>query len=315
MVKHICPKCLKEFKRKVDLIYHTDKKKKPCIQIPQNPPESPQNPPEIPQNPPKYVKNFGENSKFYCNFCNSSFKRKDHLKRHIDNRCKIKKQIDEEENNKEELKRELENQSKQIEELKKKLFEIENNKNSSQIKNQQNIQTQNNNCNNNIVNNIIVPYGSELDKIELGEVLNQMLTYNFKDILPNMAKHIYLNKDKPQNKNFRVLDLARNKCEYYDGNKWIAGRTNDELLKMFENVNSLIIDPFGKNEIEKTLEFIRKNETLKNKYKTIITCKNYCLSLFDETDKENLEARSEILNELKLIFYNNKDEILKINLV
>ncbi len=32
MVKHICPNCSKEFKRKVDLTYHIEKKKNPCQQ-------------------------------------------------------------------------------------------------------------------------------------------------------------------------------------------------------------------------------------------------------------------------------------------
>jgi hypothetical protein len=35
--------------------------------------------------------------------------------------------------------------------------------------------------------------------------------------------------------------------------------------------------------------------------------------LYDEEDKENMENKIKVLEELKLIFFNNKDEILKLN--
>jgi hypothetical protein len=63
------------------------------------------------------------------------------------------------------------------------------------------------------------------------------------------------------------------------------------------------------------LEFIRKNKKYADKYYThIVKCNNFAKSLFDDSEKENIDKRQEILNELKLIFYSHRDEILKITL-
>jgi hypothetical protein len=140
-----------------------------------------------------------------------------------------------------------------------------------------------------------------------------LATQDFKSIIPNITKLIYINSMKPQNKNFRVVDLARNKCEFYDGKKWITGKTMDELIKIFENVNTVITDPFEEDKIYKTIKFIENNEELRKKSNWINWSKNYCLSLWDENDKENVGKRNDILNEIKLIFYNNRDEILKLD--
>ncbi len=321
MVKHICPNCSKEFKRKVDLTYHIEKKKNPCqqqisiqldnlqkfagnlqdLQILQN------------SSPIKKTKSIS------CEHCNKNFSSIYTLNRHIEANCKGKRNNEfglAEENK--QLKSQIDKQAKEIEDLKKMFAEFsKSNKRISkkQINNTNSNNTNNitqNNQNNNI--NIILPYGKELEKIELNEVLDHMLTLNFKDMLQNLVKYIYLNDAKPENKNFVVNDLARNKCQYYNGEKWITSKANDEIVKIFENANSLFTDPFDRIEIEKTIEFIRKNKKYSEKYSTILKCKNYALSLFDETDKENIEKREELLSELKFIFYSHKDEILKIKL-
>ncbi len=60
----------------------------------------------------------------------------------------------------------------------------------------------------------------------------------------------------------------------------------------------------------KTIKFIKNNEEFKKKYQWIDWSKNYCVNLFKDTDKEYTDDRNKILNELKLIFYNYKDQIL-----
>ncbi len=182
----------------------------------------------------------------------------------------------------------------EVEELKKMFFEF-----SKQNNNTQKI-------------NIILPYGKELENIKLNEVLDHMVVRDFDNMLPKLVKYIYLNKDKPQNQNFVVNDIARNKCQYYDGEKWITGKANDQILKLFENTNSLLTDPFDRPELEKTLKFINDNKKYQTRINTILENKTFAKSLFDEAEKENLDKRQEILDELKLIFYSHKDEILKI---
>jgi hypothetical protein len=110
-----------------------------------------------------------------------------------------------------------------------------------------------------------------------------------------------------------IKDYSRGgECQYYNGEKWITRKANNQLLKLFENTNSLITDPFDRPELEKTLKFINENKKYQTKINTILESKTFAKSLFDESDKENLDKRQEILDELKLIFYSHKDEILKI---
>lgn len=308
MVNHICTICQKSFSRKSDYIYHTEKKKNPCQPIITTAPIAP-------IAPDLHHENEENND---CKYCGVVFSRKFTLKRHLDGRCKKKLEL-EGLNNEDETRKENKELKKKIEELQKMFYEFtKNNKttnnkitnNTNNTDNSTNIQ--NNTQNNNI--NIILPHGKELEKIELKEVLDQMLTYDFNKMLPNLVKHIYLNKDKPENQNFVVNDMARNKCKYYNGEKWITGKANEKLLGIFENTNSLFVDPFDEPEAIKTVKFIRENKKYADKYATILKCKKYAKSLFDEWDKESMENRQKILDELKLIFYNHKEEILKIEI-
>jgi hypothetical protein len=249
-----------------------------------------------------------------CKYCGLVLSRGDAVKRHMNKYCKKKKLEDDEKNRMEEKIEELKNKMELIikQEEEKKLKEVKPDKRIVK----KNVVTNNSVINNNIVNNnnIILPHNSaELFKLDLKTIIEHLATQDFKSIIPNITKLIYINSMKPQNKNFRVVDLARNKCEFYDGKKWITGKTMDELIKIFENVNTVITDPFEEDKIYKTIKFIENNEELRKKSNWINWSKNYCLSLWDENDKENVGKRNDILNEIKLIFYNNRDEILKLD--
>ncbi len=352
MVKYICPTCSKEFKQKQHYIEHTQLRKKPCQTITQNYSKILPNTQNYSQNTQKNLQNSIENtiestdtsqnnpndeiqsiSVYDCKYCKKIFNRKYNLDRHL-NICKVKRSEDEDEiiylskdaktkdEENIELKNKIEKQNKEIEELKKLFYELaQNNKNTRKYNKK--ITNNNNTTNNNTINNtqnnnaninIILPYGKELENIKLNEVLDHLAVRDFDNLLPKLVKYIYLNKDKPENQNFVVNDIARNKCQYFDGEKWITAKANDKILKLFENTNSLITDPFDRPELEKTLKFIRENKKYESKINTIIESKNFAKSLFDETEKENLDKRQEILDELKLIFYSHRDEILKISL-
>ncbi len=311
MVTYTCKRCLKEFNKKCNYIDHTEKKKSPCQQILIQPSQILQPPSNTLQSPT-------EKPCYICEHCDTTFTRKDNLSKHLKNSCKIKKEQDEKD-------KQLKLQAIQIQELKQQmevLIQHIDKKPGKKIKTQNNITNNNNNSNtntnsnntinNNIVNNIIVAHGSEdLSKIELNTIMEHLATVDYKNIIPNMARHIYINKDKPENKNFRIVDLARNKCEYNDGKKWVAGKTNEKILKIFDNVNSMLTKPFEKDKMLKTIEFIENNPKLKKNSKFIKYSKNYCESLFDDNDKENIEKKNEVINELKYVFYNYRDEILK----
>ncbi len=316
MNKYICDICLKEFEKKFNLERHLINKKKPCkpniikihkFESKMNPNESKMNPNESKINP------IESKSKYECKHCKKCYSTSSNLHKHMKGRCKTKIEDEKE-------------KTKQIEELKKELEEIKkltkinkstknstiNNTNNST--NTTNTNSNNTNTNNIVVNNnnIILPHGSE-SKVELKSILEKLAFHNdMLTIIPNMAKQIYI--DTPENKNFRVLDLSRNKCEYYDGKKWVTGKTDDKIIKVFENVNNVLTAPFDKENLIKTLKFIENNAELKEKNKWITFSKGYCLSLYDESDPENIENKKKIINELKHIFFNYKDEILKIDI-
>ena len=171
-----------------------------------------------------------------------------------------------------------------------------------------------NNQSNTINNTIILAHGKEdLSKIELEAIMGYMSTFKHREIIPNITKYVYLNDKKPENKNFCVVDTARNKCKYFDGTKWVIGKTNDKVNKIFDNMHNMLTEPFEKENINKTIEFIKKYPKKFNE-KWIKISNTYLKSLYDEDDKENMENKLKVLEELKLIFFNNKDEILKIKL-
>ncbi len=314
MVLYTCENCQKQFNKKCNYIDHVEKKKKPCQPNIPKYSEPFQNIPKkseidsISSSSSEKISNINE-----CDYCKKIFSTGFNLNKHLKNSCKIKKQKDEESFKQNELlmaqmlelKKLLEHQTKEIEEIKRKQPV-----NKLVINNNTNNTVNAGNTNNNI--NLMAHGKEDFSKIELKSILDCLCNENFQDIVPNMVKHIYIDKTYPEFHNFKVLDLARNKSEYYNGKDWVVGKADDGLIKIFENVNTALIEPFDKDNIDKTIKFIRNNEELKNKYKWIDWSKNYCRNLFKDTDKEYVEDRNKILNELKLIFYNNREEILKI---
>jgi hypothetical protein len=135
MVIYTCQTCNKEFNKKSNFISHTENKKKPCapfVKINQNLPKLTkinQKSQNLAQKISKSENNDVSNISNYCNYCNKIFTNIYTLKRHLDNRCKVKK--DDEENKKnifelliEKEKLEKENLKNEMNELKKKLEDL-----------------------------------------------------------------------------------------------------------------------------------------------------------------------------------------------
>lgn len=116
MVKHQCNRCLKIFIRKNDLIYHLEKKKKPCQHIIN----------DYINNIPNIPKNEEKSTKSTCNDCGKSFSTKFNLNKHIKLRCKGKKESNQNNKLNLEVYLQLQNDNKKLfEEIKeiKKLYE------------------------------------------------------------------------------------------------------------------------------------------------------------------------------------------------
>ncbi len=228
----------------------------------------------------------------------------------------MKQEMDKIKEENKEIKEENKEIKEENKEMKEKMSKIDRKNITKNINNNNNTtnNTNSHNTQNNTINNtIIVAHGKEeLDKIELETIMKCLSTIKYREIVPNMAKHVYINDKKPENKNFCVVDMARNKCKYYDGNKWMTGKTTDKVNRIFDSLHTLLTDPFEKENINKTIEFIKANPKRFNE-KWIKLSNTWLQSLYDEEDKENIENKLKILDEIKLIFYNNKDEILKTN--
>jgi hypothetical protein len=114
MKEYICPKCNKIFEKKSHLDDHMkkkiscDKNKKRQItkKLPPNPSDLPPNSSDLPPNPSDLPPNSFENVQVddiledkinrKCYYCHQSFTRKDNLIRHMNERCKIKGELEDE---------------------------------------------------------------------------------------------------------------------------------------------------------------------------------------------------------------------------
>jgi len=270
MVIYTCLNCNKQFNRKCNFIAHTETKKKPCKQKSKNSSELLQAPPDCSDlkiNNNKYFETIDVKNIYKCAKCNSIFKKKFNLERHINGRCisnKLKEnnqvnidELDIDDKTKMILSLLLNQNKKLIKELKEEMEEKICKINKKTINN--NINTQNNQ-NNTINNNVILAHGKEdLSKIDLETIMKCMSTIKHREIIPSITKHVYLNDEKPENKNFCVVDMARNKCKYYNGKKWLVGRTTERIDKIFDSIHNILTDPFEKERINKTIEFIKAN--------------------------------------------------------
>ncbi len=273
MVIYTCEKCNKQFKQKGHLAEHLNKKK-PCHKITIINQILP-NITEINQNKNILVNDDNDCS---CDYCGKLFVNIYSLKRHIDNRCKIKKEDDENKQNifnlllekeqlleKEKIINNLQNkvdeQQKEMSELKTQLQNL-----TKSIKELSNKTTVVNNNYGNI-NNIVVPtdklskFGKEdLNKISQQEFLkirNQQGIAIFKEC----AKLIYNNK--PFNRTVYVTDHSRKKAMIWDGRDWILSDLDEVINIMREKIRDLYNLKLGDIEDER---IIKDFETRIQKY-------------------------------------------------
>jgi DNA-directed RNA polymerase subunit RPC12/RpoP len=227
---------------------------------------------------------------FACIYCDKKFNRKDNQTRHINNHCKVKKNLDEEKEkifklllekdniiNKKDT--ELDKKNKENEELKKLIKEQNakiNNQNKKinkileniEIKNIKNIN--NGTINNNINNIIITPdkllkFGLEdLSKID-NKLFNNVLKTTGKDCFIECAKNIYNNPMVPQNQNIYLSDISRNKFLAYDGKNWKL----ENKIKVLTDITDKIREYIDMNEDELKEKFQNKKfkENFSNKLK------------------------------------------------
>lgn len=330
MTIYTCPKCKKEFNRKCNYDYHLNNKKRPCIsnKIILSTKNSilclnTENKIKIPVE--KYVSNVNENisndllfkkidnmlntnssnneNDTVCMYCDAIFSRNDNLQRHMKERCKSKKYIDELEKLKEKLNLlsgSYQNLEKENENLKKENNELKNsNHQVTNIQNTFNNTNNINNINNGIINNNnvnikLVQFGSEnIDDLDIKEALDIYMKSTGGNIISNMLKFVNLNEKYPQNHNICMTDLSRELVKIFNGKQFIIKKfknaKGDILCKVIKNTYKLVDKIENNNSIKKTADVKKK-----------MKINNVSLKLIDDYSAEDI-VREEIREKEKLL--------------
>lgn len=342
MVLHVCEKCNKEFNKKSNYLTHVNKKK-PCNK---NLPKNIEITSNLHKNPLKTIKkaenleNSYVNSDLACKYCKKLFSRKDSLKNHF-NRCKVKKQ---DENEKDLIFKQLlekDDQIKLLIEQNKKLFEqnkeiVNKNeilakklqKNNKAVKNIQNIQNTQNNTTNIKDSNIniqVIQFGKEdlnkIDKKHYLKIFNNIRSNGYK-FFTDIVKSIHFNPNHPEFQNIYISDINRNKCMIYDGENW-------QLLYLDKenNIISEIVDKTVdySREVNNIIKKKHKTEFVKDRVKNIDKYLNMCdnnhiQDLNDEYEenpnnktkkdiKRCKDFKDSVEDNVKLLLYNEKNTI------
>ena len=255
---------------------------------------------EIHQNPPN-------STNLTCNYCFKTFSRSDSLNRHLDDRCKVKKESD---NEKEvifnRLIAKMEKQEKELKNLKAHNNKLENEIKSLKDNNIQNINSNNNsnnrnihnnttnntntvNSNNTINNNVfqLVAFGQEDLTSISDKIYEQIIKKGFQSV-PNFVRYVHFNKNKPENHNIYISNMRDNYVMVFDGNKWTLNNRNDILTQLIDDKKYCLIDKF--DEIMDTLDPIAIR-----KFKRFL----------EQHDEDQIIKNMK--KDLVLVLYNNKD--------
>ncbi len=275
MVIHTCQTCFKEFTKKSTYTDHINKKI-PCVA----PKIINQTNPKLTKNTTKKADLVNENNievNCQCDYCDKTFFNIYSLKRHLDGRCKVKKEDDINKDNifkllleKEELikteRKEKEKEKAINNELKTKVddLQIKLDELTKTIKELTNKTIKNINkgvINKGVINNITITseqlskFGKEdLSKITQQEFLkirNQQGIAIFKEC----AKLIYNNK--PFNRTVYVADHSRKKAMIWSGKDWILSDIDEVIYTVKEKIRdfySINLDNLEDEKIIKDFE-------------------------------------------------------------
>jgi uncharacterized C2H2 Zn-finger protein len=248
---------------------------------------------------------------FKCNYCNKSFTRNYTLQRHLRDRCKIKKQHDDEKEEifqklieqMEEQNKMMEEQSKEIrqikeenQKLKSKLNSINGDNNTMDCSKTTNKNVQNNT--NNTINNIdnsqkiqnnikLVAFGEEDLSYITNSICKQILHKGFRSV-PVLIKYTHFNENKPEQHNVYISNMRDSHAMIYDGKQW-------KLMDRTEAVDQLIHD----NKYYLVEKFEELFEELDP-----VTIKKFNRFV---NQSENDEILNGLKRDIKYMLYNNKN--------
>jgi len=272
MVLYTCIKCNFKFTRKSTYTDHLNRKNpcKPNIIITT---ENPQKTTENQQNynilPPE-IHNLTVNDAICCDFCKKIFTRKDALKRHLDQSCKLKKEKETMEATMLIKIAELEEKNKKIEEKNKKMEEEINNLKLKKTKKAQPniIINQTNNTINNNNNQINIANFGTLDNKKIGNKIFYHTLTNFSGLktLLKFIEYVHKNNKLKEYQNVEITDLGRNLGRICNNNEWAMEDANiisDKIIDESYNYYELKFDELEEEIDEKPQQ--DKNKIKRNK--------------------------------------------------
>ena len=198
----------------------------------QHEPQMNQNEPQMNQNEP-VKKEYSENKKFKCSYCEETFLSKPSMRRHEIHRCKFNTQTSDIDL-KTQLKIEKIDKKKIYKQLERLLEE-----NGKIISNIHNTTINNNIQQNNIVIN---NYGEEDMSHITNQVLDKLITAPA-DMINNLTKMIHFNKNKPENMNMYIPSRKQKFIKVFRKNKWMLEKKHERIPDLIDR-NYNILDSY-----------------------------------------------------------------------
>lgn len=265
-------------------------------------------------------------SLFSCEYCSNVFSRNDALNRHLISRCKVKKKSEQQkksqeyhERNQRSLQQKHKHQESQDnEQYDEKIYKLiinelneeqndvisksnneiasmesgdVNSGNTINSNNNVNISNNTTNNNSNIVNIQLVAFGKEDKSMLTNTELFKIMKKGFSSV-HELIRLLHFDKNRPENHNIFISNLRSNLVLTYDGTKWIAGDRVQTINNLFDEGRNFLIDRF--EEIKGLCNEQQKKALIK-------------FDRFDYDIDHYPSKKTELLNEIKLLLYNNKD--------
>lgn len=291
MVIYKCDICNKIFKQKSHLTDHKNRKK-PCKIIepnraiiePNEPNEKDTNDTNIPENSVKLE------PKIKCVYCNKQFVYKNSLIKHLNNRCKIKRNLDFQ---KEEIFNDLLNKINNLEhsnnELRKEIEKLAGNKQRNIIKKSHiNSHNKTKNTINGNINNTFVLVGcgkEDIGKIDKTEILRALKCGFHAPI--KLTDAVHFNPNYPEYHNVYISNMKDKYGMVYDGNNWNIVTKNELVDKLYDTNKSYV------------------EENLEEFYETLVPSQRNALDRWLNMDDDTPKIK-DVKERIKLLLYNKR---------